>query len=128
MDNTKVDNTKVIMMKRRVQRETVSAEVAARMIGCDKKLVTKLIELGYIKTLKLGAVKIPRYELDKFIRVSTDQEIDWNEILEGTGAFDWDGAIAKYDLEHSNPLATQAPIPVKPQMSVYHAFPQEAQS
>ncbi len=55
---------------------------AAKYIGVDVNDVRTLIELKYLRDLKLGATKIAIRELDRFIQEATENGIDYNMILE----------------------------------------------
>jgi hypothetical protein len=70
-----------IVYKRQVEKLTVSVTNAAKAIGVDVNDVRSLVDLGYIRSLKLGSVKIPKSELQRFVDESLEHNTDWNEVL-----------------------------------------------
>lgn len=74
-------NRTKIVYKRQVEKLTVSVATAAKVIGVDVNDVRLLVELGYIRSLKLGAVKIPKSELQRFVSESLEHDTDWNQVL-----------------------------------------------
>ncbi|WP_156321701.1 helix-turn-helix domain-containing protein [Lacticaseibacillus saniviri] len=79
-----INKTARVVVKRSkpaIERLTVSTGDAAKMIGVNVNDVRDLIQLGYLKSLKLGARKIAKSEVVRFIEEATEQGIDYNEIL-----------------------------------------------
>lgn len=107
--------------REQVDRLTVGIEGASRMIGCHKDLVEALVNQGYIKLLKLGAKKIPKFEIMEFMHISTEQDIDWNAVIAGELVVDWENAKRTYRQQYGQ-MVSQFP-PQQAQPSVYHAFP-----
>ena len=80
-DMQELSNTRRLVIKRKAHRATMSIQMAAKYIGCDVNAVRILIDLGYIKTLKIGAIKVPNFELERFMREATEEGIDYNAII-----------------------------------------------
>ena len=87
-DMQELSNTRRLVIKRQARRATMSIQTAAKYIGCDVNAVKILVDLGYLNTLKIGATKIPNFELERFMREATEEGIDYNAI------------IAKYRKQH----------------------------
>lgn len=55
----------------------------AKKLKTNKQRVYSLIKSGHLKALKLGDLKIPSFELDRFIQQSVGRDFtDLNNIIE----------------------------------------------
>ncbi len=75
-------NTKRIAFKRKVDRLTYSEVDAAKALGVDVNKLRVLVEMGEIKQLKLGAKKIPKDEIRRFIHEGAESGTDYNKLIQ----------------------------------------------
>lgn len=78
--NSKQQRT--IVFKRRIQPLTKTVKETAKLIRTDVNNIRWLIDKGYIKTLKLGDTKVPVDEINRFIKYSIENNVDWNKLIE----------------------------------------------
>lgn len=65
-----------------VERLTYSKANAAKAIGVDVNKLGVLVEMGVIKDLKLGALKIPKEEVQRFVVEGAKSGIDYNKMIQ----------------------------------------------
>ncbi|MGX7417777.1 helix-turn-helix domain-containing protein [Carnobacterium gallinarum] len=64
------------MKEKEIERQTYTVKQAALALQTSTDNVYKLIKLGYIQGLKLGSLKIPKFEVSRFLVDNLGRDFD----------------------------------------------------